>query len=117
MTSPLALFATSKESRRRNQAIYLEYAELGAVENHPAMTARPPAWKFDRTDEFLTNLKNRGLWESADIEPAVEQVALRLDQDWPDWAVRSISSASGDLNLTIWIVSGYSYECVQRNTQ
>ncbi|KAF8600403.1 hypothetical protein BDV93DRAFT_559379 [Ceratobasidium sp. AG-I] len=85
MTSPLALFATSKETRRRNKAIYLEYAELAAVDNHPAIVAIAVKL-FPYTRQFLQDPKNSRIWETVDIQPAVEQVALRLDRDWPDWA-------------------------------
>jgi hypothetical protein len=91
MTSPLKFIATSMETRRRNKAIFQEYAELASIRNHFAFAAVPHTSKFPKTTQFLEIPNVKDLWSQGNMQAGVAELALRLDLEWPDWAVsRSI---------------------------
>jgi hypothetical protein len=89
IASPFAYLLHPLAHHARENAIYLEFTELASVPNHPAFTSVPQASSLPKTSQFLQSRPARVLWKRGDMRAGCAKLALRLDIEWPDWAVRS----------------------------
>jgi hypothetical protein len=95
MVSPTSLLSKPKESASwESHNLFARFSELSSVPNHPALTHVPPMTSFPQTQWFLLADESRKIWEKGDMVRGVEMLALKLDREWPDWAVSCFVPAS-----------------------
>ncbi|KAG8740763.1 hypothetical protein FRC10_003921 [Ceratobasidium sp. 414] len=70
-----------------NHAIFHEFMELASIPNHPALAAVPPPEALRKTFQFLQSRPMRLLWKRGDMKAGCARLALRLDVEWPEWAL------------------------------
>ncbi|KAG9121876.1 hypothetical protein FRC07_001977 [Ceratobasidium sp. 392] len=68
-------------------AIFKEFVELASVPNHPALATIPPPGALRNTFHFLQSRPMRILWKRGDMKTGCAKLALRLDTEWPEWAL------------------------------
>ncbi|QRV74304.1 hypothetical protein RhiJN_02318 [Ceratobasidium sp. AG-Ba] len=69
------------------QHAFTHFSELCSVRRHPEFYGVPsllPTAKW-----FLQTSIERGAWNGSSLRPGVEDLALKLDRDWPEWAANA----------------------------
>ncbi|KAG8684903.1 hypothetical protein FRC09_015074 [Ceratobasidium sp. 395] len=75
------------EVEKRRITIFQEFIQLASASNHPAFAAVPPPEALRKTFHFLQTRSMRILWKRGDMRAGCAKLALRLDTEWPEWAL------------------------------
>lgn len=87
MVSAAAILPKSKQAQWKSANLFSYFAELCNVRNHPDLAHIPPMSAFPKTYWYLLADGTRTIWDSGNLSSGVEMLALKLDREWPEWAV------------------------------
>ncbi|KAG9091269.1 hypothetical protein FS749_016669 [Ceratobasidium sp. UAMH 11750] len=71
----------------KSQNAFTHFTELCSVHGHPALAHVPS--KLPATTRFLQTSISRGVWDGSNLTRGVQELALKLDQDWPEWVANT----------------------------
>ncbi|KAG8740551.1 hypothetical protein FRC10_004167 [Ceratobasidium sp. 414] len=71
----------------KSQNAFTHFAELCSVRGHPALAHVPS--KLPTAAWFLQTSISRGAWDGSNLANGVQEFALKLDRDWPEWAANT----------------------------
>ncbi|KAG8721300.1 hypothetical protein FRC09_008103 [Ceratobasidium sp. 395] len=93
-TEPIARSAPISDRRKalaepneRHTAIFQEFVGFASVSKHSALASIPAPAALRNTFHFLQSRSMRILWKRGDIKAGCAKLALRLDTEWPEWAL------------------------------
>ncbi|KAG8699211.1 hypothetical protein FRC09_006753 [Ceratobasidium sp. 395] len=93
-TEPIVRNAPKSDRRKalakpneRHVAIFQEFVGFASVSKHSALASTPPSAALRNTFQFLQSRSMRILWKRGDIKAGCAKLALRLDTEWPEWAL------------------------------
>lgn len=98
MLSPTSFITNHKQSPEwESENLVAQFTQLASVPNHPYLSHVPPLPEFASTHWFLLCDGTRKIWEEGNLVGGVEWLALKLDREWPEWAV-----SASTLLLSTW---------------
>lgn len=87
MVSAPAVLSRPNQAQWKSENLFAHFNELSSVRDHPALAHIPPASAFPKTNWFLIADGTRTIWDSGNLASGVQMFALKLDREWPEWAV------------------------------
>ncbi|KAG9127300.1 hypothetical protein FRC07_014970 [Ceratobasidium sp. 392] len=76
----------------KSQNAFAHFTELCGTRNHPALSHVPST--LSTAKWFLHTSISHGVWDSSSLAHGVQQLALKLDRDWPEWAANTTNVLS-----------------------
>ncbi|QRV77991.1 hypothetical protein RhiJN_06006 [Ceratobasidium sp. AG-Ba] len=80
-------YTKTKNPHPRNEFIFSEYMSLASTANHSAFAAVPNPEMLRKTHAFLQSRPMRIHWKRGEMKTGCAKLALRLDMEWPEWAM------------------------------
>ncbi|KAG9103251.1 hypothetical protein FRC06_011632 [Ceratobasidium sp. 370] len=70
-----------------SQNVFAHFTELCSVRGHPALAHVPP--ELPTAAWFLQTSLSRRVWDGSNLASGIQELALKLDRDWPEWAANT----------------------------